>query len=670
MGVYLEWESNNVTPFNCGDVFTDPRDGNQYETVLIGDQCWMSQNLKYLPQVSPAVAGSTIDPHYYVYNYNGTDVNAAKATDNYTNYGVLYNRPAAGTACPNGWLLASNAQWTALANFAGGAFVSAGQKLKSARTDPDPHPRWNSGGIPGTDDFGFAAFPGGVRSSSGSSGSFASFGIQAGFWTGNVLPSYRFMTFNLNFVLSGSDPNIQDFAYSVRCIKDEDAKAVNVKDDFEPFFTVYRDGESIAEVVGTNYTDNDVMPRETYCYSVTETPEENIETGFSNEICVEIVSLEKEIMLAEGWSGWSSFLDPMTDAMFADVVAPVVSDMIITQYFTNVFYPAYGINTMGAFSNAHGYVTKMSAQAMLTIEGMPVAPTVVLNAGWNLMPILVNCNLAAADVFEAIDGFIIAYEVAGDGIYYPATGVYTLETLMPGKAYWVKVDAATSFTFPACLPDAKASYVTPLRHANTTSWNDVAYTGLSHIVAFDENATMGFATGDVIGAFTSNGTLAGMTIVTDKGVSLTVFGEDITTAANDGFVEGEQLTYKLYRHANQTEYTLDVTYSAKAPNYDGLFANQGLSIIDNVAMTATGISTPELSGLTIYPNPSAGLFNVSVDNLSKNVNYVVMDAKGQTITQGRLAETQVIDLSDQPRGVYFIKFVGNDVLRIEKLVVK
>jgi hypothetical protein len=47
-----------------------------------------------------------------------------------------------------------------------------------------------------------------------------------------------------------------------------------------------------------------------------------------------------------------------------------------------------------------------------------------------------------------------------------------------------------------------------------------------------------------------------------------------------------------------------------------------------------------------------------------------MDAKGQMITEGKLAASQVIDLSDQPRGVYFIKFVGNDILRIEKLVLR
>jgi hypothetical protein len=378
----------------------------------------------------------------------------------------------------------------------------------------------------------------------------------------------------------------------------------------------------------------------------------------------------QHILMPEGWSGWSSYIDPMMDAMFADVVAPVVDDMIITQYFTDVFYPAYGINTMGEFSHNHGYVTKMSAEATLSLEGMMVEPMVSFAAGWNLMPVLVPCNLSAADVFGGITGFIIAYEVAGNAMYYPAGEVYTLTELVPGKAYWVKVAAATDYTFPACDPEAKSSYIAPLRHANTTGWADVTYTGLSHIVVFDELASSMLVTGDVIGAFTADGTLAGMTIYNGTNASLALFGQDMTTAANDGFAEGEQLSFKLYRHANQTEYILDVIYSTKAPNYDGQFANHGLSIINDMSMTATGISTQELSGLTIYPNPSDGIFNIAVDHVSHDINWIITDAKGQVVTQGRLAESQIINLGDQPKGVYFIKFVGNDLLRVEKIVLR
>lgn len=87
--------------------FTDNRDGYEYKTVTIDGTTWLAENFRYLPVVD----GNDVDsvsfdgPRYYVYNYNGTDVNEAKATDEYKKYGVLYNYEAAEKSCPEGWHL-------------------------------------------------------------------------------------------------------------------------------------------------------------------------------------------------------------------------------------------------------------------------------------------------------------------------------------------------------------------------------------------------------------------------------------------------------------------------------------------------------------------------------------------------------------------------------------
>jgi uncharacterized protein (TIGR02145 family) len=90
--------------------FTDTRDGNVYNWVQIGDQVWMAENLAYLPSVNRVDDGSedATGSYYYVYGYDGTNVAEAKATTNYTTYGVLYNWTAAmdgsvsSTANPSG----------------------------------------------------------------------------------------------------------------------------------------------------------------------------------------------------------------------------------------------------------------------------------------------------------------------------------------------------------------------------------------------------------------------------------------------------------------------------------------------------------------------------------------------------------------------------------------
>lgn len=94
--------------------FRDERDGNVYCTITYGNQVWMKENLRYLPQVYPPSNTSANMARYYVYDYSGTNTTNAKATENYEKYGVLYNYDAAMISCPAGWHLPSDTEWTML----------------------------------------------------------------------------------------------------------------------------------------------------------------------------------------------------------------------------------------------------------------------------------------------------------------------------------------------------------------------------------------------------------------------------------------------------------------------------------------------------------------------------------------------------------------------------
>ncbi len=377
--------------------------------------------------------------------------------------------------------------------------------------------------------------------------------------------------------------------------------------------------------------------------------------------------LSQEIILPLGWSAWSSYLAPA--ATVSDVMAPVVADMVITQHFNELFYPAFGINTMGTFSNNHGYITKMAAAATLTITGEMANPTIQLHTGWNLISVLQECSIPAADVFGGIAGFVIAWEPTGNGIYYPAYSIYTLTNLMPGKAYYVKVTQAGTFTYPGCDKSSGNMFSAPLRAANTTSWNDVTYTGVNHVVVFDSKATNSLRIGDKIGAFANGSVCAGLVEYTGANLGFTLFGDDMTTMANEGFVEGDVMTYKVFRAETGEEFTMDVVYSLDAPN-SSTFAINGLSVITDLKLAPVSIGESMLKNLSIYPNPSTGIFNIAVSGLDTQIDYVVMNAQGQEIYNGNLMESQQLDLSNEAKGVYFIKFIGQSVLRVEKLVVK
>ena len=193
--------------------FIDSRDGNEYNWVQIGDQIWMAENLKYLPSVVGSGTGSETTPYYYVYGYNGTNVAAAKATDNYATYGVLYNWTAACNSCPAGWHLPSDAEWTELTDYLGGTSV-AGGKLKETGTT-----HWASPNTGATNETGFTALPGGFRFSIGN---FDVIGDNGYWWSSTENNTdnacYRYLNYYNYYLISNYDDEMVGF--SVRCVRD------------------------------------------------------------------------------------------------------------------------------------------------------------------------------------------------------------------------------------------------------------------------------------------------------------------------------------------------------------------------------------------------------------------------------------------------------------------
>ena len=194
--------------------FTDRRDERIYKYVIIGDQVWMAENLAYLPDVSPPDIGSGLSPYYYVYDYKGRSVSAAKATDNYREYAVLYNWPAAREgACPDGWHLPSDAEWTELINYLGGSSVAGGKMKETGMV------HWDSPNTGATNSSGFSALPGGFRNNDGN---FSSVGGYATFWsstrTSISYAWYRELYYTDSEV--GHSGHYEYYGFSVRCLRD------------------------------------------------------------------------------------------------------------------------------------------------------------------------------------------------------------------------------------------------------------------------------------------------------------------------------------------------------------------------------------------------------------------------------------------------------------------
>ncbi|MDD4819038.1 MAG: fibrobacter succinogenes major paralogous domain-containing protein, partial [Candidatus Colwellbacteria bacterium] len=204
--------------FNCGDDLN--YNNYNYETVEIGNQCWIAENLK----TNKYNDGSSIDypgndnPEWTnnssgAYAFYNNDIN-----DPITSYGYFYNWYAvnSGKLCPLGWEIPSDNQWYLLESFIepsinfntkGWRGSVVAEKLKSTSG-------WGS--YNGTDDYGFTALRGGFRSVNGSF-----LGVSSGFWwsrtedTSSMAYVRGLADYNNNIYGGTSDKRV---GASVRCV--------------------------------------------------------------------------------------------------------------------------------------------------------------------------------------------------------------------------------------------------------------------------------------------------------------------------------------------------------------------------------------------------------------------------------------------------------------------
>lgn len=218
--------------------FIDSRDNTEYSWVQIGSQTWMAENLKYLPSVVGPGTGSNSEAYCYVYGYDGTSISAAKATENYATYGVLYNWTAAMNGaessdanpsgvqgiCPDGWHLPSDAEWKQLemylgmsetdVNSTGWRGTVEGGKLKEAGTT-----HWADPNAGANNESGFTALPGGNR---GSHGLFYGFRDDGYWWSSTESGTYDAWYRRLGYDSSSVGRYFvnKSMGFSVRCLRD------------------------------------------------------------------------------------------------------------------------------------------------------------------------------------------------------------------------------------------------------------------------------------------------------------------------------------------------------------------------------------------------------------------------------------------------------------------
>jgi len=191
-------------------------DNNSYETVKIGGQLWMAENLRtthylngdLIETTTPATLdiSSEGEPKYQ-WAYDGNDSNVATYGRLYTWYAVTDSRKV----CPTGWHVPSDTEWTTLITDLGGGGI-AGGKLKERGTT-----HWQSPNAGATNESIFTALAGGSRGDD-----FGDLGLLGIWWS-----STEFSATEANLiVIVNYAPEVGKFheskkiGVSVRCLAD------------------------------------------------------------------------------------------------------------------------------------------------------------------------------------------------------------------------------------------------------------------------------------------------------------------------------------------------------------------------------------------------------------------------------------------------------------------
>jgi hypothetical protein len=106
-------------------------------------------------------------------------------------------------------------------------------------------------------------------------------------------------------------------------------------------------------------------------------------------------------------------------------------------------------------------------------------------------------------------------------------------------------------------------------------------------------------------------------------------------------------------------------------------ADEFLIAVDNIQVDiATGFNSSELKdGVSVFPNPSTGRYNIRVDNAQSNAQLIVRDLAGkQLIARSLNAESNLVeetlDMTAYAKGIYYATIINGDAVRTVKLTLE
>ncbi len=322
------------------------------------------------------------------------------------------------------------------------------------------------------------------------------------------------------------------------------------------------------------------------------------------------------------------------------------------------------VNGIGDWIVEEGYLVKMFADDSFIIRGDAVDPTtpIPVVTGYQFVSYFPENAMDALLAFETIIGDDLDFIRNSQGQVLRKIGpnwVNNIGDAIPTEGYLVKMFAGGEIIYPAIAKSSGKITAIP-RHFTFVGGNaaDPVYT--IYISGLD--------IGDEVAAFNGDNMVGAMRINSQNTFEneLAVFS---TLNNGKGYEKGNPIKFKIWSESNilATDFTMEAMYDSYVsdvyPEEDGKYSivNIKKGSIENTEET-----------ISVYPNPSKGIFNILLEGIKGDTQIKVLDIIGKERSnfKFRVSASTQLDLTGLASGVYFISFSGKDFRQVKKIVIQ
>ena len=380
----------------------------------------------------------------------------------------------------------------------------------------------------------------------------------------------------------------------------------------------------------------------------------------SNPFVLNFISaITHEQAMNNGWNWWSTYVELEGTNALEQLENSLGANGLIIKSRNNGYVEPYNDNgtivwygNLSALHNEQTYKVKTNGSSVASLTGLPVNPAdhpITLNTGWNWIgfPSTQNVSIATAlsgldaapdDIIKGRNGYASYYAENGYNGWYG-----TINTLEPGQGYMYRSNSngTKTFTYAVGRGETTQANITPDHNFNKPQVDRFADNMTVTTVVELEGAELRSETYE-IAAFVGDecrGSVKLMFVAPiDRYVAfLTVLGES-----------GEAISFRLTDGVDTSLSEEEMTFVN-----DGIVGS--LSDPATLRFGTLGVDESLSNTVSVYPNPSEGLFRVEGQGMR---NIAVFNVYGQCVLSEAVnGDELTIDMRQYANGIYALRVV-------------